>query len=200
MLKSAIAAVVLVAGINVVLQAQAPAVGHLTIAPEAGISIPVSRLGDLENPGPSAGVHLVYQLVPRLALDADGVYDALHGATFGAGAAPDMRLWHFTAGTEVSLLPSLKGPWSLAAGVGAGTTRFATNTLFFNHTYFSASGGLHLGYAVSRKVLLFANGQASLARLRQADTQVLVALDPAHPTTFTSGLTFPLTLGFRASL
>jgi len=183
-----------------VLQAQAPAKGQLTLAPQAGISIPASRLGDIENPGPSAGVHMAYQLVPRFALDADGVYDALRGATLSAGAAPDMRLWHLTAGTEVSLLPSLKGPWSLNADVGAGATKFATDNLIFNHTYFSATGGLHLGYAVSRKVLLFAVGEAHLAKMNEADTQVLVALDPAHPTTFGSGLTFPLSLGFRASL
>ena len=199
------------AGLLAVLLAPGPiAAQRLSIAPQAGVSLPAGRLNDLEDPGASAALHLSYELVPRVALTADGGYESLHGADLSQGAkAPDMRLWSYTAGVEASLLPRAMSGWSLMADGGLGATTFDSDrfhlpqsvvSLDFHHTYFTARGGLQLGYSVAPNVTAFADGEAYWSRTDRQDTHVLANLDPAQLQKFASAVTFPITIGLRAQL
>lgn len=175
----------------------------------AGITLPASSLGDIADPGPNVGLQVGYAVSRRLALNVIGDVDFLNGAGLSAGAqAPDMRLWHYGAGLDASLLQAgaaARWPkrWSLRANIGVGATTFDTDKFSvgaqersFNHTYFTTGGGLRLGYAVSSRLNTYVSSRAYWMAMNKKDTEVLAALDPDKVRAFDSGWTFPVTAGF----
>jgi hypothetical protein len=185
-------------------------VERISLTPKAGISLPTGRLADLEDPGASFGLRMAVDVAPRLALTADGAFEQLQGADLPDGLrAPDMRLWHYSAGVEARVLPPSDNPWSLLADAGLGATTFDSDhftlpgsvvRINFHETYLSANGGLRLGYAVTPRITAFADGQAYWAKTNERDTHILANLDPEDLQMFKSTVTFPLTLGLSARL
>lgn len=180
-----------------------------TVESAAGITLPASSLGDIADPGPNVGLQLGYAVTRRLALNVIGDVDFLNGAGLSAGAqAPDMRLWHYGAGLDASLLrPSgvARSPkrWSLRANIGVGATTFDSDKFSvgaqersFNHTYFTTGGGLRLGYSVSSRLNTYISSRAYWMAMDKNHTEALAALDPDKVRAFDSGWTFPVTAGF----
>jgi hypothetical protein len=184
-------------------------VQNLTLEPHWGLSIPTGRFADLEDPGAAFGVRLAYSIEPRLAIEVEGGVETLEGAELAQTQAPDMNLWRYNAGLEAALLPPAANRWSLMANVGAGAATFRSERFQtalsaertrFNHTYFSANGGLELGYSLARAVTVFADGEVYWSPVSKGDLQVLTDLDAANVSAFDSAVTWPLSIGLRAHL
>ncbi len=183
---------------------------RLSLEGRGGIAVPAGDLANLQDVGPSIGVGLVYQLSPRVSLRLDGDVDFLSGVDAdGSGLeAPDLNIYHYTAGLEVKLLDSEASPWHLDANVGAGASTLdfddftvAGTPIDFTETYFTATGGLKLAYAVSRNVDVFLGGQAFLLFTDEDDTAVFSALrSDIDPNGFDNAWTFPITAGLRIGL
>ena len=77
---------------------------RFSIEGRGGIAVPASDLANLQDVGPSFGVGLMYPLNPRVSLRLDGDVDILSGVDAdGSGPeAPDLNIYHYTAGLEVT--------------------------------------------------------------------------------------------------
>jgi hypothetical protein len=160
-----------------------------------GGAFPLGDLGDIQDPGYTGGAGLGYRVTDRITVRADGQLEVLTGSDVaGDGVAlADMRLWHYTGGAEVDVLPPGDSPLSVSVNVGAGATTFDTDQFQeivinpatdeaeadFNATYVTATGGLKFAYRVGERVDVFAGGQAYLSLADEDDTAVFNALTPA---------------------
>lgn len=182
---------------------QAAAQHKLSIEGRGGIAIPASDLADLEDIGPTFGLGLSYSLSPRIALRIDGDVDLLSGVdSDGSGPeAPDMNIYHYNAGLTFRLLNPDTNRWALDANLGAGLSTLDADsfelggeTVDFSETYFTANGGLKLGYEITPRVSVFLGGQAYLIFADEEDTAVFSLLrDDVEP--FDTAWTFPVTVG-----
>lgn len=69
----------------------------------------------------------------------------------------------------------------------------------FSETYFTANGGLKVGYDVTPSVNVYAGGQWYLAFTDEEDTAVLSSLSPSEINAFDTASEIPIVLGVRAS-
>lgn len=187
----------------------------LTVDARGGIAVPVGDLGDLTDVGPTVGLGIAYRVAPRVSIRVDGDLDFYSGADFSAvsaeqTAAPDMTLWHYSAGVEYDFTrPGTQG-WQLTANVGLGATIFDTDPFVeepvenpetgqieadFNETYFTANGGLKLGYSVHERVSVYGGAQWYMSFTDETDTAVFAALSPTEAKAFDMAHSVPLTLG-----
>jgi hypothetical protein len=182
---------------------RAAAQQKLSIEGHGGIAIPTSDLADLEDAGPSFGVGLTYDLSPRIAIRVAGDVDILGGVdSDGSGPeAPDMNIYHYNAGLGFRLLDPEAGRVTLDVNVGAGLSTLDVDsfsvggqTVDFSETYFTANGGLKLGYDVAPGVNVFVGGQAYLIFSDGEDTAVFGQLR-SDVDTFDTAWTRPLTVG-----
>ncbi len=108
----------------------------------------------------------------------------------------------------MKLLDSETSPWHLDANLGAGASMLdfddftvSGTPIDFAETYFTATGGLKLGYAVARNVDVFLGGQAFLLFTDEDDTAVFSALrSDIDSSGFDNAWTFPITAGLRIGL
>ncbi|MFQ5874658.1 MAG: hypothetical protein ACE5JL_12790, partial [Dehalococcoidia bacterium] len=87
-------------------------------------------LRDLANLGATVGLGISYQFSRYFALRVDGDLGIFAGDELSGGAtAPDLRLWHYGGGFEVSFAkPSYQDvPLTLSVNAGAGATTFETD-------------------------------------------------------------------------
>lgn len=179
-----------------------------------GISVPAGELADVFDVGPSFGVGVGYRVHERVTLRVDGDVGLLNGADLATGAeAPDTRLWHYNGGVEFEITEPNRSPWSLTANLGAGATTISgddfaaplTNPVTgetvddFSETYFTANGGLRVGYAVSPSLDVFAGGQWYLAFADEDDTAVYSVLSPSEIDAFDTASEIPIVVGLRAT-
>lgn len=115
----------------------------------AGVGFPVGTLGDVVDPGFSAGITLGYRLTPGLTAVAATDLETLPGT----GGAEDLTLFHYRAGLEARLTDPLRTYWRLSLHAGLGATTF--DAAGPAHTYFTTSGGLKLGYNVNAETDLY---------------------------------------------
>lgn len=172
---------------------------------QMGYALPVGALNDYENPGPSLGVDLAYPVSGGIDVDVDGEVDLLSGSS--EHRAPDMRLWRYQAGLQADLLRPPGGSWSLRSVAGLGATSFRSNEFIvdyqaqkFDKTYFTGSAGLELAFGTHSPFSGYITGIASWSPVKKKDTQVLEALDPGVVNTFSSAVSVPISLGFKANL
>lgn len=187
---------------------------RFVIEVRGGGAFPLSDLGDVQDPGYTVGAGLGYQVNERITLRADGELSVLSAADVPAGGLelPDMRLWHYTGGAEVAVLPAGNSPLSVSVNVGAGATTFDTDQFGeivinpvtenseadFNEVYFTANGGLKVAYSVSPRVDVFAGGQAYLSFADEEDTAVFSEFTPDAPADgFDTVWSVPVHGGFR---
>jgi hypothetical protein len=179
-----------------------------------GISVPAGDLADVFDVGPSFGAGIGYRVHPRVTLRADGDVAILSGADLATGEqAPDTRLWHYNGGVEVALTPPGESRWDVTANVGGGATTFSGDDFEpavvnpvtgetvtdFSETYFTANGGLKVGYDVTPRVNVYAGGQWYLAFTDEEDTAVFSSLSPSEINAFDTASEIPIVLGVRAS-
>ena len=173
----------------------------------AGIGVPVGDFSDLAVDGvaPTFGLGAGYAVHPRVTLRADGDVEMYGGTSFEdglGGTGPDISLWHYNAGAEFEVTPPA-GPWKVAANLGVGATTWDTDEFLsqegvseVSDTYFTANGGLRVGYDVARNANVFVGGQWYL---QFSDAEALRPL-PGVPWGFDTVNTVPIragvTLGF----
>jgi hypothetical protein len=178
---------------------------RFSIQPRAGIAIPAGDLSDVADAGPSFGIGLQYQLTNRLALRLDGDADVLSGVdASGSGPeGPDVTIYHYGAGLQYALLAPGVNRWAIDVNLGAGASTFDVDEFSvgggpvdFSETYFTANGGLQVGYAVTPSVNVFGRGQAYLMFTDEDDTAVFNAINSdVDPAGFDSAWTIPLSVG-----
>lgn len=187
-----------------------------TFDARGGISFPAGDFEDLpfESVNPTAGVGATYWLSPRFGVQVSGDWELYlgddselaPGVTTEGGDAPDMNVYHYSAAFVVDLA-SATSPWDLQVNVGGGGTTYDSDEFSvgganaaalesFSETYASASGGVKLGYDLSRAVNVFVGGQAYLAFPEEEDTGRLAQLSP-EAQTFDTAWTFPVLAGVK---
>jgi hypothetical protein len=180
-----------------------------------GIAVPASDLHEIYDIGPSFGVGAAYYPIRWVGIRVDGDVDILSGKdaadVSGGAQAPDIRLWHYNAGLEVTPLLASSTPtrWTIVANVGVGATTIDTDDFpasatgladesSFNETYFSANGGLKVGYDVTPQLNVFVGGQAYLIATDEQDTRSFAQFDSqVDPNGFSTAWTFPIYGGVR---
>jgi len=178
---------------------------RFSVEPRAGIAIPAGDLSDVADVGPGVGLGLSYKLTNRLALRLDGDVDILSGLdASGTGPeGPDATIYHYGAGLEYALLDPTTNRWAIDVNLGAGASTFDVddfsvggNVVDFSETYFTANGGIQVGYDVTPAVNVFGRGQAFLMFTDEDDTAVFNAFSPdIDPAGFDTALSIPLSVG-----
>lgn len=189
----------------------------LSVDARGGIAVPVSDLGDIADVGPTVGLGIAYRVHPRVSIRADGDLDLYGGADFEAAsaarpAAPDLRLWHFSGGVEVDVTRPDAARWDVTVNAGAGATVVDTDRfvggavenpetgelqLDFNESYFTANGGVKIGYAMNEMLDVYGGARWYLSFADEQDTAVFSALSPTEVNAFDTVSSVPLTLGLR---
>ena len=178
------------------LQAQMPSdmsdrtPGRWGVSAGAGVGLPAGDLADLTDPGFTTGLDLSYRVHPRIALRAGGSVEFLPASDelVAIGAGSDLDLWHYDAGVEVALLPPGRSPWSLTLDLGAGASTFDFETSESTETYFTTSGGLRVGYALTPMLDVYVGGDAHLMFADEEE----VGVD--------TGWSLPVTAGIELSM
>lgn len=206
------------------LVALAPADAHgqaaerpLSVDARAGIAVPIGDLGDVADVGPTVGVGVAYRLQPRLSVRADADVDLYGGADFEAtsatqSSAPDMSLWHLAAGLEFDVTRPGTSRWHVTALGGIGATAIDTDPFVegpvdnqetgrteidFDATYFTADGGLRMGYDVHDRVDVYGSILWRLSFADEEATAVFSALSPTEVNAFDMASSVPVTVGAR---
>ncbi|HKK09167.1 MAG TPA: hypothetical protein VKA44_09800 [Gemmatimonadota bacterium] len=178
-----------------------------------GIGIPTGALSHLEGIGPAAGLSFQYRVIPRVAIRVQGDLELLKGdsltltAPGGPQVAPDMNLWHYTAGAAVELTNPEPGatPWEVLFNAGLGATSMKSKDFAqavdgmskFSKTYLTPTWGLTVGYDVSPHVNIFAGGQGYLILAKKNDTQVFEDMTVGQVTAFGPQYATPVYAGLR---
>jgi len=173
-----------------------------------GTAIPAGELSDAADVGGAIGVGVSYWVTSRIGLRLDGDVDILGGADIpGGGSMPDMTLWHYTAGAEVSALDRNSTPWTVLLNGGLGATTLDTDrfgnasggTQDITQTYFALNWGVKVGYDVNRSVNVSVGTQAFVTFTDKGDLRPLAALSPSFVET-DNVWTFPITAAVRFSI
>lgn len=164
--------------------------GRWGVSAGAGVGLPAGDLADLSDPGFTTGLDLSYRVHPRIALRVGGGVELLPAsdelAAIGQGS--DLDLWHYDAGVEVALLPPRRSAWSLTLDLGAGASTFDFETSETTETYFTTSGGLQVGYALTPMLDVYVGGDAHLMFADEEE----VGVD--------TGWSLPVTAGLELSM
>lgn len=178
-----------------------------------GIGIPTGRLAHLEKIGPMAGISFEYHFAPRVAARVQGDVEMLKGDSLtltpatGPYFAPDMNLWHYSAGVAVELTNPEPGAtrWQVLLNGGVGATTMHSKDFptaingqtNFSKTYLTPTWGFTVGYDVSSNVNIFAGGQGYLILAKKKDTQIFTTLTNGQVPQFGPQYTAPVFAGFR---
>lgn len=160
-----------------------------------GVAFPTSNLGEFQDFGPSFGLGVEYLVTDRVFVRASGAVDLHRGKEAddldgppGSPAAPDMTLFHYTAGVGVGLVPRDVSNWNLALSLEAGGTSVTTDDFpagatpppggtDFSETYFGLSPGLRVGYLFADRYDLFVRSQPHFAFSDTEDTAIFSQFD-----------------------
>lgn len=203
---SAAAALLMILGLAPAAQAQlGRRLENVRVDSQMGFALPVGGLNDYENGGPSFGVDLAYPFRDGVDLALDGEVDLLRGSS--QHRAPDMALWRYEAGMEADVLRPRSGSWSLRSIAGLGATTFRSREFIldyqarrFSKTYFTGSAGVELAFGTHSPLSGYVSGIASWSPVKKKDTEILQELDPGAVRTFSSAVSIPISLGFKANL
>lgn len=179
-----------------------------------GVALPGGDLAEIERAGPVFGGGLGIFFTPRFSARLDVDASFMEGKRLDNGfEAPGINLVHYVAGLEaVVASPNYLGrSVDIYANLGAGGTRLEVEafvapsglgegqTYASSENYLTATGGLRLGYELSRSLELMISGQAYRVFADPKDTATLGAV-----TNGSSGIgsawAFPITAGMRLRL
>lgn len=185
----------------------AAAQSSLKVEPRVGVAIPLGDLKDISEAGFAVGGSGSWFFHENIAIRADLVAELLNDRIdpFGIVPAPPLTLIHFTGGFEIDFAPpSNQGqPISFRIHGGGGATRVSGSAEYtdgssvdFSETYLSVVGGAAIGYRVTPRIEVFADGSAYLVLFDDEDTEVF-AERSLQVETFSEGWSFPVTAGVR---
>jgi hypothetical protein len=188
--------------------ANAQEAGQISLEGHAGVGIPAGQMWDLTDPSGSFGGTLAWHFHPNWALRGD--FDAIllndGKDEFDVILSPPMDLIYFGGGFEVNFGRPIwqDVPFTFSVNVGAGVMSMNVDETFdaghpaaaFDERYFTLNGGARLGYQVSNRLNIFAQGQSYLIIADENDTQVF--MDPvAGIEPFDTAWVVPVTAGVR---
>lgn len=197
------------------LSAQQPAIDFDA---RAGIGLPVGDLGDVADVGPAFNVGVNFGVAERLLLRVTGGAEMFQGIELGQPLGNEgindleVDLIHVHAGGLYYLIPPEDQPLSVTLTGTAGATNFnvprvassvGTDAIEFelSELYFSAAGGVSVGYAVHEQVDLFVDGHTFFVFGNEEDTadmmQVVNEVQPSAPNTLETMWSVPVTAGVR---
>lgn len=190
----------------------------VTVDVRGGMAVPLGDLGDLADVGPSLGAGVAYRVHPRVSVRGDLQVDVYSGADFDASSArqpsaPDMSLWHYSAGVEFDVTQPGTSRWHVTADVGGGATTIDTDAFDepitnpetdeieadFNATYATVHGGMTLGYDVHERVDVYGAARWYLTFTDEEETAVFDQLSPTT-SAFDQASSVPITVGVRVKL
>ncbi len=185
----------------------AAAQSYLTVEPRVGVAIPLGDLKDISDEGFAVGGSASWFFHENIGIRADLVAQVLNDRMdpFGIVPAPPLTLIHFTAGFEIDFAPpsGQVQPFSFRIHGGGGGTRVSGSAEYtdgssvdFSETYLSVVGGAAIGYRVTSRIEVFADGSAYLVLFKDEDTEVF-AERSLQVKTFSEGWLFPVTAGVR---
>ena len=158
-----------------------------------GVAVPSAALSDVENAGLDLGLKASYFVSPYFEARVDGEVELLGGK----GSAPNMQLWHYTAGLGWSWTNPEVTPWSFILNAGTGATTINTDSYStkgsFTQTYFTINYGVKIGYDVSKQVDLFVSGMAYTMFATHSSTQYFADIPGGR--SFSTVTSFPITAG-----
>lgn len=117
-----------------------------------GAAFPAGDLGDVSDPGISAGLGLGFLITPRLALRADGDVSLLSEPDALEELEADITLWHYGGGLEYNFADPRRSNTSFLVGLGAGATTIdpeeeaAIGVEGETETSFTANGSVGIGF------------------------------------------------------
>lgn len=184
-----------------------------------GITVPVSDLSDLTDPGPGLGAEVFYRVNGWMTVWGGAQWDQLQGADFTAlnrrvERAPDVDLYRYRGGIGLSI-PVLRSlPVDVSGHLGWGlvilhTDRFGgpirnpvTNEFkgSFAETYPTAEGGLRLTLDLASRVTFFVDGTYGLVFADEDDTVLFSNMSGGDVEAFDLAHSIPLSGGFRLTL
>lgn len=179
-------ALVLLAGGSV--QAQEP---PIDFDARGGIGFPVGSLGDVADVGPAFNVGFNFGITDRFLARVSGGAEFYDGPDLGEPLGREgvntleFDLIHFQAGGLYYLLEREGSPFFVTLEGTAGVTNFnvpriatsvGTDAIEFelSELYFSAGGGVNLGYAVHEQVDVFVDGHSFVVFADEGDTAELI--------------------------
>lgn len=149
-----------------------------------GFAQPVGDLADAADLGPSFTIGVNYLVTPRFGIRFDGGADLLDGTdaldpSLGQNSL-EIDLVRLHGGGIFSLLPP-ESPWRLDVNGGAGATVFSVPEIEgglgnravnvdISEVYFSAAGGLDIGYRISERLSVFVDGRITVTLADEEDT------------------------------
>ena len=184
-----------------------PDKGHVWLAARGGVAIPVSGMSDITQVGGSADLVIAYALNRNWSLFADvGAQFMPSKTTNGVALTSAFNLYTGQIGVQVDFNPydDATIPVTFGLNVGAGAARWEGDSesalagALIATTVPMVSGGAVLGYDVSPRVNLFAEGQFFL--LFTTDEDMAEYNVGANPITFSDlspTMMVPVTLGLR---
>lgn len=181
-----------------------------------GIAIPASNTGEFQDFGPSFGLGVEYLVTDQFFIRGSGAADLHSGSDAedldgppGGLDAPDMTLFHYTAGVGVRLAPTDDTGWDISVSLEAGATSVTTDDFpdgavppegetDFSETYFSLSPGLRAGYVFADRYSLFVRSQPHFAFADPESTAVFGQFDSAVDNTGYEDIwNVPITAGLQ---
>lgn len=178
----------------------------LSLEGRGGLALPVGDLADITDLGPTAGVGLAFYPSPRFGIRVDGDWQGLgSGEDLTDREAPDIDLWHATAGLELGLTDSRTSSADVSLNLGGGFTVFDAGTfenavgqlIDFSETYFHLNGGVRLGTSPDTPVGFFVSGQAFVVFTEEEDTSAFSEFAEGGFEAVDTAISFPLTAGIR---
>lgn len=173
-----------------------------------GLAFPASTMSDFQDGGPSFGLGLEYLLTDRVFVRGSGAVDLMTGrdaeelGSPGELDAPDMTLFHYTAGLGVRLVPPEASNWDIALSLEVGATSIstddfpagavppgqfvgddeeATDEASFSATYLTFSPGLRVGYTIQDRFGVFLRSQPHFVQTDEDETAAFGQFAAAIP-------------------
>ena len=191
-------------------QAQSSMAGKVLVEATTGLSIPARNISKYVDVGPQFGIRVAYPIAPKLYLGAQTGLELFPGTeVVPLEKAPDVSAWRYQGGIEAIMLPPTPHGWTMTANLDVGATTLTsdkfvpvngTDKMDYSNTFVSAAGGLRVGYAISPRVTIFADGEAHWIGATKKKTEDLAQFDHSHLFPFDSAVTIPLTIGLSARL
>lgn len=184
-----------------------PDKGHVWVAARGGIAVPVAGMADITKIGGSADLAIAYAFNRVWSVYADvGAQFMPSKTTNGVALTSAFNLYSGQIGVQVDFkqYDDSTIPMSFAVNVAGGAARWEgdSNSSLAGSTIASTvpmvSGGAIIGYDVSPKVNIFAEGQFFLLFTKSEDMAVFTSgASPITDRSLSPAFMVPVTLGVR---
>jgi hypothetical protein len=147
------------------LQAQAPEKPWI-IEGLVGTAVPTFDISDLADPGLVAGFAAGYRFSEKIL----GMMELDYGTHAGAGAGPDVNVYHYMGKVGYRVFESQDTKWRIFVNAGAGALTFDADAAGATaNTYLAINAGAKIYYDVSELLSVVISPQGDIAFVDKAD-------------------------------